>query len=310
MLKPPEHQVAGHRAQDGQLGPLVDGCGIFYKPLQGDGRGDAEVAFYTSLFSHPAVPPHILSFFPGFHGTLVLPASDASGPRPHLALDDLLAGLRSPSLIDLKIGGRTWPPDCPEDYFQKCIVKDRESTSVALGFRVSGVQIQDPAGADAFWRPSRAAVRRYMVEDVRRVLRQFVSANPPSPDQKPDCALASAVYGGPDGVLAQLMELKAWFEEQTLFHFYSASVLLVYEKDAAVAAAGQQAGKSSGVRMKLVDFAHVMEGQGVIDHNFLGGLCSLIKFMSDVLNDPEAGGRESIKVQLSCEDGSLENLGI
>ena len=35
--------------------------------------------------------------------------------------------------------------------------------------------------------------------------------------------------------------------------------------------------------VKLVDFAHVAEGNGVIDHNFLGGLCSLIKFISDIV---------------------------
>lgn len=83
-----------------------------------------------------------------------------------------------------------------------------------------------------------------------------------------DCALAAAVYGGKGGVLSQLRELKAWFEEQTLFHFYSASILLGY--DAAAVAAG---GGGGGVTVKLVDFAHVAEGDGVIDHNFLGGLC-------------------------------------
>lgn len=68
--------------------------------------------------------------------------------------------------------------------------------------------------------------------------------------------------------MSQLRELKAWLEEQTLFHFYSASILLGY--DAAAVAAG---GGGGGVTVKLVDFAHVAEGDGVIDHNFLGELC-------------------------------------
>ncbi|WOL00958.1 inositol polyphosphate multikinase IPK2-like [Canna indica] len=306
MLKPPEHQVAGHRTLDGKLGPLVDGRGLFYKPLQGDGRGKDEVTFYSVFSSHPAVPPRILSFFPRFHGTHVLPSSDGSGPRPHLALEDLVAGFRFPSLIDIKIGARTWPLGSSDDYFRKCIARDRESTTASLGFRISGVQIQDPRAAAGFWRPSKSDVRVYLIPDTRRVLRQFVSMNPPSDGAKPDCGLASAVYGGPDGVLAQLRELKEWFEEQTLLHFYSASVLVVYEKDAV---AGQQPEGSSGVRLKLVDFAHVEEGNGVIDHNFFGGLCSLIKFISDVINDPEGDGWKSNRVQLSCENGNMEKNG-
>jgi hypothetical protein len=61
---------------------------------------------------------------------------------------------------------------------------------------------------------------------VRRVLRRYVSS---VADEGMDCALAAAVYGGKGGVLSQLRKLKAWFEEQTLFHFYSASILLGYD---------------------------------------------------------------------------------
>ncbi|KAL0316551.1 UNVERIFIED_CONTAM: Inositol polyphosphate multikinase beta [Sesamum radiatum] len=46
-------------------------------------------------------------------------------------------------------------------------------------------------------------------------------------------------------------------------------------------------GKSPCPEIKLVDFAHVFEGRGVIDHNFLGGLCSLIKFISEILTTLE-----------------------
>lgn len=103
-----------------------------------------------------------------------------------------------------------------------------------------------------------------------------------------DCGLAKEVYGGSEGVLAQLLELKSWFEDQTIYHFYSASVMVMFEK-----------GKGRA-RVKMVDFAHVIEGNGVIDHNFLGGLCSLIKFVSEVLTDPHEGLKKN-------EEGDLEN---
>ncbi|KAK8947833.1 Inositol polyphosphate multikinase beta [Platanthera guangdongensis] len=279
MLKAPEHQVAGHQARDGQLGPLVDGSGMFYKPLQSDDRGATELAFYTSFSSDPQIPAQIRSFFPGFHGTQLLHASDGSGLHPHLVLDDLLAGFRLPSVIDVKIGSRTWLPSSSDDYFRKCVAKDIETTSALLGFRISGLQINDDRG---FWRPGRDAVRRFNSNDVRRALRRFVSSDPAASDDcEPDCAFAPAVYGGSSGVLSQLLELKSWFEVQTLFHFCSASVLVAYEKDGSKNGDGD--GGSGGARVRLVDFAHVAEGDGVIDHNFLGGLCSLIKFISDIL---------------------------
>ncbi|VVA36685.1 PREDICTED: inositol, partial [Prunus dulcis] len=131
MLKVPDHQVAGHQAGDGKLGPLTDDSGHFYKPLQNDGRGSHELAFYTSFSSATRIPDHIRN-----------------------------------------------------------------------------------------------------IKDTRLALRKFVSSNPSTDsDIKPDCSFASTVYGGPAGILAQLLELKSWSEEQTIFHFYSCSVLMVYEKE-------------------------------------------------------------------------------
>ncbi|KAL6634473.1 hypothetical protein ACP70R_027144 [Stipagrostis hirtigluma subsp. patula] len=274
-LRPPEHQVAGHRASAGKLGPLVDGAGLFYKPLQAGDRGEHELAFYEAFSAHPAVPARIRdAFFPRFHGTRLLPIAARPGePHPHIALEDLLAGVASPSVIDIKIGACTWPPSSPEPYVAKCLAKDRGSTSVLLGFRISGVRVVGPG--DAVWTLERPEIKALDTAGVRRVLRRYVSS---VGGEGVDCALAAAVYGGEGGVLAQLRELKAWFEEQTLFHFYSASILLGYDANAVSAA-----GIGGGVKVKLVDFAHVTEGDGVIDHNFLGGLCSLIKFLSDIV---------------------------
>ncbi|XP_077228151.1 inositol polyphosphate kinase 2 alpha [Tasmannia lanceolata] len=279
MLKVPDHQVGGHQALDGKLGPLVDDSGRFYKPLQSDDRGSIEVGFYSSFSSNSRVPNHIRGFFPAFYGTQLLEASDGSGLQPHLVMEDLTSKFHHPSVFDIKIGSRTWYPKATEDYIQKCLKKDRESTSLPLGFRIAGLQIYENKDS-GFWKPVKERVKRFTVDDVRLVLRKFVSSNPSS-DSDPDCSFASIAYGGSGGILAQLLELKAWFEDQTIFHFNSCSVLMMYDKDAVEAG-------TSGAQIKLVDFAHVVEGEGVIDHNFLGGLCSLIKFVSEILTGPDA----------------------
>lgn len=282
MLKVPDHQVAGHQAGAGKLGPLIDDSGRFYKPLQGDERGANEVAFYTSFSSNSKIPDHISRFFPKFYGTQLVEASDGSGVQPHLVLQDFTFDRVNPSVMDIKIGSRTWPAQAPEDYVQKCLKKDRETSSLPLGFRVSGAQIFQSVKL-GYWKPeSRATIQALSSDEVKLLLKNFVSSNEPGvADLKPDCAYASTVYGGSSGILSQLLELKAWFEDQTIYHFYSCSVLMMFEKELA------SSGKSPRAEIKLVDFAHVHEGKGVIDHNFLGGLCSFIKFISEILTTPE-----------------------
>lgn len=289
MLKVPDNQVAGHKAGGGRPGPLIDDSGRFYKPLQGDERGSNEVSFYTSFSSNSKVPDHITRFFPKFDGTQLLEASDGSGMQPHLVLQDLTFGRVNPSIMDIKIGSRTWPWQASEDYIQKCLKKDRESSSLLLGFRVSGVQIFQSVKS-GYWKPeNKSSVQTLSADEVRFLLKQFVSSNVLGvSDSKPDCAFASTVYGGSTGILSQLLELKAWFEDQTIYHFYSCSVLMMFEKDLA------SSGKSPRAEIKLVDFAHVYEGKGVIDHNFVGGLCSYIKFISEILTTPEDCAADSL----------------
>ncbi|XP_010273383.1 PREDICTED: inositol polyphosphate multikinase beta-like [Nelumbo nucifera] len=301
MLKAPDYQVAGHKALDGQLGPLVDGSGRFYKPFQKDERGVQEVAFYTTFSSNTKILDHIRRFFPIFYGTQLVEASDGSGLCPHIVLQDLISNRIHLSIMDIKIGSRTWYPQASEDYFQKCIKKDRETTTVPLGFRISGLQAYE-SEESGFWKPNRKHVLDFTMNDVRSALRKFVSSNPSS-DAEPDCSYASIVYGGSTGILAQLLELKAWFEDQTVFHFYSCSVLMLYEKQAVLEG-------RSDAEVKLVDFAHVFDGEGVIDHNFLGGLCSLIKFISEILTSPDQfsvkGGLQDSENNCFCSENSIK----
>ncbi|KAJ6672134.1 INOSITOL POLYPHOSPHATE MULTIKINASE [Salix viminalis] len=281
MLKVPDHQVAGHQAGHGHPGPLIDDSGRFYKPLQDDDRGAIEAAFYTSFSSNTRVPDHIRRFFPVFYGTKLLEASDGSGQWPHLVLEDVVSGLSHPSVMDVKIGSRTWYPEASEDYIQRCFMKDRKTSSLDLGFRISGLQLYG-SEESGLWKPDRKLVQHLSADEVRVVLKKFVSSNSPiDPNLNPDCSFASSVYGGSSGILAQLLELKSWFEDQTIYHLNSCSVLMVYDKKK------ELKGESSDAIVKLIDFAHVTEGNGIIDHNFVGGLCSLIKFISDILTSPD-----------------------
>lgn len=279
MFKIPDHQVAGHQASNGMMGPLVDDSGLFFKPLQKDDRGSKEVAFYKSFSSNTEVPDKIRTFFPAFHGTRDIPASDGSGLHPHLVLEDLISNYENPSIVDIKIGSRTWYPQASEEYIQRCFKKDRQTSSLALGFRLSGLQIHVSQKA-GYWKPERKFLQNSSAEKVKIILKKFVSSNVSADSDVDDldCVFAPSVYGGSNGILAQLLELKTWFEDQKMYHLYSSSVLMVYDKESILETKSKAA-------IKLVDFAHVVDSNGAIDHNFLGGICSLIKFISEILTD-------------------------
>ncbi|MCO5587596.1 hypothetical protein L7F22_041545 [Adiantum nelumboides] len=114
------------------------------------------------------------------------------------------------------------------------------------------------------------------VNATKILLKQFVSSNPT--DGNPDCAYAAAVYGG-KGLIKQLDELRSWFAVQTSYHFFSSSILLMYESDCTT-----QDGSQENIRgtVKLVDFAHVLMGQEAVDENFLQGLDTLMGILLEI----------------------------
>ena len=92
--------------------------------------------------------------------------------------------------MDVKIGSRTWYLQASKDYIQRALKKDRKTTSLSLGFRISGLQIYD-SKESGFWRPENKRVLGFTVDDTRVVLRKFVSSNSPTdsnsePDENPN----------------------------------------------------------------------------------------------------------------------------
>ncbi|KAL8503132.1 hypothetical protein ACS0TY_022030 [Phlomoides rotata] len=52
----------------------------------------------------------LLDSFPKFDGTQLMEASDGSCMKPHLILQDITFQRANPSVMDIKIGSRTWAP--------------------------------------------------------------------------------------------------------------------------------------------------------------------------------------------------------
>jgi 1D-myo-inositol-tetrakisphosphate 5-kinase/inositol-polyphosphate multikinase len=296
---PSKNQVAGHRFEEGRVGSLVDGKGLFFKPLQGDERGEREVAFYQQFWGDESVPANIKAFFPKFYGVKELEAAGPVGKIKHAALEDLTHSYVHPSIVDIKMGKQTWYPGCSKEYEEKCRAKDATTPSPEIGFRISGMQVFDPKTGET-WRAAREWGKGLDAWSTSAALKRFIA---PADDKQSRRTAADRIRS----LLAHLHELQRWFESQQTYHFYSASLLLMYDspsKDNSLtdhrapdlmdttdgAAKSRNNGAtesetSNQVEVRLIDFAHVIDGKGNIDSNFLSGLQILIERFTELLSE-------------------------
>lgn len=203
----------------------------------------------------------MLRAIPRFYGNVY------SGDSMLLELEDVAQLYKRPSIIDIKIGFKTWYPGGGERYIEKCKVKDASTTQSKLGFKVCGMQVFRHLQR-GFWRASKRWCKGMSEDAVTKALLRF--ANNEAGLTPKD------IYGGPKGAIAQLAGLTAWFAQQTEFCFYSSSVLIIYEGAATTA-------DSAAVSIRLVDFAHTFPSEGQPDGNFLAGARALLGALSGVL---------------------------
>lgn len=70
---------------------------------------------------------------------------------------------------------------------------------------------------------------------------------------------------------AQLDVIRRYFQTQNHYHFYSSSVLLVYD----AATLSNDGDSYPLIRISLIDFAHVTPANGQVDLNYLQGITNL-----------------------------------
>ena len=74
---------------------------------------------------------------PKYHGVF----SEAFSDKKYIVLEDLLSEYQHPSVIDIKLGLRTYDDEAPKDKREKMIRKSQLTTSKSLFFRISGMKV-------------------------------------------------------------------------------------------------------------------------------------------------------------------------
>lgn len=278
---PAPHQVAGHLFECGKMGSLVCDSGYFYKPLQSAQRGMRERAFYELLNGERAffdlfsdekdgekeegtLLRDLCRFVPKFYGVIEL------GEHFYMKMEDVTRQFVQPCIMDIKIGYQTWYSSATDSHIRKCKLKDSATTTSELGFKICGMQTFNMESGDN-WRATKEWCKQLNVRSVKSSLRRFFSHSSTNLNAKSICL-------GPAGLVRRMEELQKWFERQQHFHFYSASLLIIYEGCATTP-------EELKVDMRLIDFAHALRVNGERDENFISGLSSLKHVLRDIANE-------------------------
>ncbi|GMT25081.1 hypothetical protein PFISCL1PPCAC_16378 [Pristionchus fissidentatus] len=255
-------QIAGHLPSivKRQIGIVKrPGSTVIHKPSQKGSRGEREVRRNGDVTGSDVEEEkrgeerkRLEKFVPRFHGVEKMIVDGEE--HEFLVIDDITVNYRLPVILDVKMGLVTYDP------FASAEKQYAESTKyppqAKLGFRICGYRMYTESGLqtrDKEWGKS------FDETTVHLALQEYLSARP-----QEDVRAA---------IVDRLSEIAAWFATQRLLHFYSSSLLLIYEADPAL---------PPSIDIRLIDFSHTYPSEGKPDSNYIPGLTKLIEIFKSL----------------------------
>jgi 1D-myo-inositol-tetrakisphosphate 5-kinase/inositol-polyphosphate multikinase len=268
------HQVAGHGQDNKNIGLLQDGDTVL-KPIHLSKKaGKCELEFYERMIHH--LPKSLIPFLPRYYGLEQVIDSSTKSVQDYLRLENLLQGYRKPSLIDIKLGYRTYDEDATTLKISQEISKYFYQKTI--GFRLSGMKIYD-SDADKYHIYTRKWGRSVTPSRMREELRKFFYPIGPSLDREKEEIVRKRLLS----FVEKLQQLLRIFQlEQDKYRFYASSILCVYEGDWNAKDTLMQC------ELRLIDFAHVFpikESESEDerkDNNVIFGLRNVLNYLIEM----------------------------
>lgn len=249
------------QANWGHSGGVVFDGDVLLKRFQSDGRGVREAESLIMLSASPEWRPYVPRFF-GLK-------TDTSGER-WITMENLIAGMGQPAVLDLKIGTRQYSPDATEKKRRKQLEKAQRTTAASLGLVVVGCTVT-----------GHRAQHEVSAEEMPGILKTYLGTEARVQHAR---HFAAALLGH--------------FQMQGDYAFFGSSLLFVY--DASL-------GEGAPLRICMVDFCHVhsmdemreeaeAKALGVTfvprDFSYIYGLTTLIGFLDGIIfRKPEVEGQ-------------------
>jgi len=177
-------------------------------------------------------------------------------------MEDLTYGMKMPCTMDLKIGLKTAGEDASPEKRERMGKKDRLTTTVSLGFRLTGARSYNYFTNEYIERDKDYG-RVLTAEQMPFVLREFFY------DGK---SLRKSVV---EKFIKEIQKVQLWMQSQRQFKIYSGSLLFVYDADP---------NSTIQPRLRMIDFAHAIPSyDGKPDESYLTGISNLLHHLTSLL---------------------------
>ncbi|XP_076830457.1 inositol polyphosphate multikinase [Brachyhypopomus gauderio] len=211
---PLSHQVAGHKYGISKVGILQHPDGSVLKQLQPAPRGPRELHFYAQVFDEDCTDPLLLTLqrhLPKYYGTW---ASSEVPNVVYLKLEDVTRRFACPSIMDVKIGRKSYDPFASREKQEEQIRKYPPMEEI--GFQLLGMRVYQVT-SESYINHDRSFGRSLTKETLKTGLAQFFHNGE---EVRKDAVSLS---------ICKIYDILRWFESQRQLHFFASSLLFVYE---------------------------------------------------------------------------------
>ena len=252
---PYDHQVAGHTKEI-----LCKYNGYILKPLVKPELFIRELSLYEDFESQ--YPDDSEKFmFAKYYGA-VQATTHLNGVINYIVLSDLTLHCKVPCIIDIKMGQQTFEPTVSEN--KKFREKQKYIYQEEIGFRITGLKVYD-SSSRSYTITDKKFGRSLLPHQVLHGLALFCYN---------DTTLRLDVL---DVVIAKLQRILDWMLIQSRYQFYCSSILIIYEGDLS-----STHDFESTVQVKMIDLAHTITVDGLIDSGYIHGLRNLIGYFEQI----------------------------
>jgi hypothetical protein len=237
------------------------GSGSILKQHQNKGRGEKEVEFLRLASSDASLSSFVPRFISVRNSSKEIISNESETPC-WIEMQDLLAGMERPLVMDIKIGIITYSPDATDEKKAEQSQKAMGTTTPKLGVRIIGASMPAANGGGGL---------------------EFIGSKFKTGEPSDTVSFAAALARFLPSrrlllhALRRTRRIAAWFESQRDFAFIGSSLLLAHDA----------AARRPACRVAMIDFSHVYPlGGAARDENYLTGLHTMLRCLWRLLSLP------------------------
>ncbi|KAL7634518.1 UNVERIFIED_CONTAM: hypothetical protein RMT77_014895 [Armadillidium vulgare] len=219
-----------------------------------------ELQFYTIL-KNSTNPDFVLlrEIAPKFYGSQFIRGTD------HLILEDLTYGMKSPCVMDLKIGKDRYYPGRSPDKAKLDTVK--YPCLHEFGFCVTGIKLSNPSTGEVDFHLMPKVTRKFSSEEVAEHVRKFLHFG----EKRSEILHKKVVEGG--------SRILNWASTQRSIFLRGSSLLFIYDAAGLKDTEAENEKNTLNIKVCTIDFAHPFHSFGEEDTNYVEGLSNLVQLL-------------------------------